>query len=146
MLQANDNLKLVQKFFECYATGDLETMKSEILAEDVSWIIPGHHPLAGVKKGADEIVAYFATIAKANFKAEVITLSASEDHVVDVHRGWGEYGEHQVDMNWVLTYKIENGRIKEVHNFAADQHAADLFFWNVWGTELKPVPERLKNK
>jgi predicted SnoaL-like aldol condensation-catalyzing enzyme len=98
-----------------------------------------------VKKGADEIVAYFATIAKANFKAEVITLSVSEDHVVDVHRGWGEYGEHKVDMNWVLTYKIENGRIKEVQNFAADQHAADLFFWNVWGTELKPVPERLKN-
>jgi hypothetical protein len=144
MSDANENLKLVKKFFECYGTGDLETMKKEILAEDVSWIIPGHHPLSGVKHGADEIINYFATIAKANFKADVITLSASENHVVDVHRGWGEYGEHKVDMNWVLMYRIENGRIKEVQNFAADQHAADLFFWNVWGEELKPVPERLK--
>ncbi len=144
--EVNKNLELVQRFFACYGSGDLETMKREILAEDVTWIIPGHHPLAGVKKGANEIVDYFATIAKANFKAEVISLSASENHVVDVHRGWGEYGEHKVDMNWVLVYQIENGRIKQAQNFAADQHEADQFFWKVWGDELKPVPARLRSE
>lgn len=144
MQKANTNVEVVQRFFECYGAGDLETMKREILAEDVTWIIPGHHPLAGVKRGAEEIIDYFSTIAQANFKAEVISLSASEHHVVDVHRGWGEYGEYKIDMNWVLVYQIENGRIKQAQNFAADQHAADQFFWDVWGEKLKPVPARLK--
>ncbi|WP_236013486.1 nuclear transport factor 2 family protein [Paenibacillus glycanilyticus] len=143
--EVNVNLKLIQRFFECYSSGDLETMKKEILAEDVTWIIPGHHPLAGIKKGADEIIKYFATIAEANFKAELISISTSEHHVVDVHRGWGSHGDHKVDMNWVLVYTIEDGRIKSAQNFAADQHVADQFFWNVWGDRLKPVPQRLQD-
>lgn len=142
--QTNPNLAVVQKFYECYANHDLETMKRDVLAPDVVWIIPGHHPLAGTKHGADEIVAYFQQLAKAHFQAEVISLSASDTYVVDVHRGWGEYGTAKVDINWVLCYRIENGKIAEVQNFAGDQHAADQFFWHVWGDDLKPIPDRLK--
>jgi uncharacterized protein len=40
----------------------------------------------------------------------------------------------------VLVYRIEQGRLKQVENFAADQHAADAFFWRVWGDELAPLP------
>jgi len=115
----------------------------EVLAGDVTWLIPGHHPLAGLKRGPDEIVAFFDQLAEADFQAEVISLSASEDWVVDVHRGWGEYGEAKLDMNWVLAYRIRDGKISEVQNFAADQHAADLFFWRVWGERLRPLPDRL---
>lgn len=141
--QPSSSLAVVQKFYECYASGDLEAMKREVLAPDVVWIIPGHHPLAGPKHGVDEIVAYFNQLQKANFKAEVISLSTSGEYVVDVHRGWGEFEEAKVDMNWVLAYRVENGRIVWVQNFAADQHAADLFFWRVWGEQLKPIPGRL---
>lgn len=137
-------LAVVQKFYACYAAGDLDTMKREVLSPDVEWIIPGHHPLAGTKRGAEEIVAYFNQLQKASFKAEVITLSTNGDYVVDVHRGWGEFGDAKVDMNWVLAYRVENGRITWVQNFAADQHAVDLFFWKVWGDQLKPIPERLQ--
>ena len=142
--QAGDraNVAVVQRFYEGYAGQDMEKIR-EVLAEDVTWLIPGHHPLAGLKRGADEIVAFFNQLAKANFQAEVISLSASEDWVVDVHRGWGEYGEATLDMNWVLAYRIRDGKIAEVQNFAADQHAADLFFWRVWGDSLKPLPDRL---
>jgi SnoaL-like domain len=55
----NPNIALVQRFFVAYAEHDLETMREEILAPDVTWRIPGHHSLAGVKRGADEILAYF---------------------------------------------------------------------------------------
>jgi ketosteroid isomerase-like protein len=129
--QAGDraNVAVVQRFYEGYAGQDMEKIR-EVLAEDVTWLIPGHHPLAGLKRGADEIVAFFNQLA-------------NEDWVVDVHRGWGEYGEATLDMNWVLAYRIRDGKIAEVQNFAADQHAADLFFWRVWGNSLKPLPDRL---
>jgi len=132
---------LVQRFYECYASGDLETMRSEVLADDVVWRIPGRHPLSGPKHGAEEIVAFFAQLAKANMKAEVVYLSGDETHVVDVHRGWGATDAGSMDMLWVLFYRIENGRIAEVTNFAADQAQADAFFWSSY--ELAPIPARL---
>jgi|SRR5687767_2632341 hypothetical protein len=42
----------------------------------------------GVSRGAGEIVALFDQLGEANFQAEVLSLSASEDSVVDVPRGW----------------------------------------------------------
>jgi ketosteroid isomerase-like protein len=144
-MSENPNVDLVQKFFVAYAEHDLEKMRDEILAPDVTWRIPGHHPLAGVKRGAEEILAYFAALPRANFQAEPIVIAAQGDYVIDVHRGWATHGDASLDMEWVLVYRIAAGRIQEVINFAADQHAADLFFWEVWGDDLRPVPERLRN-
>jgi uncharacterized protein len=141
----NRNIALVQRFFVAYAKHDLETMRAEILSPDVTWRIPGHHPLAGVKCGADEILAYFGELPRANFQAEPIVIAAQGDYVIDVHRGWAAHDDASLDMQWVLVYRIAAGRIQEVINFAADQHAADLFFWEVWGDDLRPLPERLRN-
>jgi uncharacterized protein len=141
----NPNIALVQRFFAAYSEHDLETMRTEILAPDVTWRIPGHHPLAGVKRGAEEILAHFAALSRANFQAEPIVIAAQGDYVIDVHRGWAAHGDASLDMEWVLVYRIAGGRIQEVINFAADQHAADLFFWDVWGNDLTPLPERLRN-
>jgi uncharacterized protein len=137
------NISLVRRFFAAYEDHDLDAMRDEILAPDVTWSIPGHHPLAGVKRGADEILAYFAELPRANFRAEPIVIAAAGDYVLDVHRGWATHENDSLDMHWVLVYRIERGRIQEVENFAADQHAADSFFWRVWADELAPLPGRL---
>jgi len=36
---------------------------------------------------------------------------------------------------------MENGKIVEVVNFAADQHGADLFFYKAYS--LKPIQDRI---
>ncbi len=130
----------IRRFYECYTNHDFEAMKHEVLAEDVTWLIPGHHPLAGIKRGADEIIAYFDTLSETNFQAELISLSASEDWVVDLHRGWGHYGELSLDIIWVLAYRIEAGRIKEVRNFAQDSHAAVALAAVVAGGSARSSP------
>jgi ketosteroid isomerase-like protein len=137
------NIALVQRSFTAYADHDFEAMRNEILAPDVTWSIPGHHPLAGIKRGADEILAYFAELPRANFQAEPIVIAAEGEYVVDVHRGWATYDNASLDMHWVLVYRIEQARLKQVENFAADQHAADAFYWRVWGDELAPLPVRI---
>lgn len=133
-------VQLVQKFYECSATGDLQTLKDDVLAPDVVWRIPGRHALSGPKRGADEIVAFFGQLAKANMKAEVLYMAGDDTHVVDVHRGWGATDAASMDMTWVL-YRIADGRIAEVTNFAADQAQANNFFWASY--QLAPVPQRL---
>jgi ketosteroid isomerase-like protein len=134
-------VRLVQRSYDCYGSGDLDTMRNEVLASHVVWRIPGRHPLSGVKLGADEIVAFFAELAKAKMQAEVVFMAGDDAHVVDVHRGWGATHAARMDMLWVLYYRIENGRIAEVTNFAADQAQADNFFWASY--QLAPLPQRL---
>ncbi|MCK2242838.1 MULTISPECIES: nuclear transport factor 2 family protein [unclassified Crossiella] len=59
---------------------------------------------------------------------------------------WTIPGRHplagaKVGVREVLAYRIQRGKIVEAINFAADQHAADAFFWQRY--PLAPLPDRL---
>ncbi|WP_373527255.1 nuclear transport factor 2 family protein [Nostoc sp.] len=134
------NVAIVKRYYEAYGKGDVATVR-EIFAPNIIWRIPGHHPLSGAKRGADEVLAFFEQLAKANFKAEVLFLGGNDKYVVDCDRGYGEAGDAKLDILWCLVFRIQKGKIAEVTNFAGDQHAADTFFWSVY--QLKPIPDRL---
>lgn len=129
--EANKNLQLVVKFFEAYGKGDYEAIK-KIVAPDVQWSIPGHHKLAGVKQGVDELLAFFKKLEQAGFKAEPMIFAANDNYVIDAHRGWSTKGKNgkNVDLNWVLLYQIIDGKIKRVQNFSGDTYVSDEFFDN----------------
>lgn len=139
---AQENVAIVKQFFNYYKNKDIVGLR-EIFAPDIEWHVPGHHPLAGTKKGIEEVIAYYTQLQKANFNAEVTVLEGNDEQVIDCHRGWAQVGDHKIDMNWVLVYTIENGKIKTMQNFPGDQHAADAFFWQVY--KLKDIPDRLAN-
>ncbi len=129
----------VERFFAAYAAKDVGAVR-EILAPDVVWRIPGHHPLSGPKYGPDEVLAFFDQLARADMRARPQAIAAGGDYVLDFHRGWSDAGAG-MDTMWCLAFRFEGGRIREVTNLCADQHAADRFFWSVYA--LKPVPDRL---
>jgi len=136
-----ENIKVVQDFFAAYGANDLDAI-AEVMDEHVQWHIPGRHPLSGTKNGRDEVLAFFAQLGAAGFKAEPIYFGADETHVVDIHRGWSNAdGKPNVDTVWALVYRIENGRIVEATNLSADQDAANTFFWSQY--DLAPLPKRL---
>jgi uncharacterized protein len=99
-----------------------------------------HHPLAGTKRGVDEVVAFFGQSGRAGFKGQTIFLEANDEWVVDLHRGWSEAGPG-LDEMWALAFRIRDGKIAEAVNYPGNQHAADTFFWSVF--RLKPLPDRL---
>lgn len=136
---AISNLNKIRAFFAAYAAKDVAGV-SALLAPDISWVVPGHHPLAGTKRGIAEVLAFFDQLGKANFKAQPLAVVESGEYVIDHHRGWSEVAGG-LDLTWCLVFRFESGRIKEVVNFCADQHRADLFFWKVFA--LKPIPDRL---
>ena len=136
---AMTNLQKIQAFFAAYAAKNVAGVR-EVMADDIAWTIPGHHPLAGTKRGVDEVLAFFDQLAKANFKAQPLVVAENGDYVVDHHRGWSEEAGG-LDLTWCLVFRFEGGKIKEVVNFCADQHQADLFFWKVY--QLKTIPGRL---
>jgi ketosteroid isomerase-like protein len=134
------NVDLIERYYEAYGRNDLAALRDQFFAPDIRWQIPGHHPLAGTKQGLDEVVAFFAQLGRAGFKAQTIFLEANDEWVVDLHRGWSEAGPG-LDQMWALAFRIRDGKIAEAVNYPGDQHAADAFFWAVY--PLKPLPERL---
>lgn len=135
-----ENRKVITDYYAAYAAGDMSKV-ADFFADDIEWHIPGHHPLAGTKRGKAEVAAFFQQLGKAGFRAELIALMADENWVIDMHRGWSNREVDNVDTIWVLAFRIEHGKIREARNFSYDQAAADTFFWQVY--PLKPLPERL---
>jgi ketosteroid isomerase-like protein len=138
------NLALFHQFYQCFLDNDLDTMRNQVMAPDVVWHIPGQHTLSGTHRGVDEILAYFGAVGSSNFNSEMRYLHADDNYVVQVHRGWSNRGDGtDIDMLWVLVYRIENGRIAEAQEFAEDQAAANAFFSRHY--PLAAVPQRLRN-
>ncbi len=135
------NIQLVRDYYAAYAKGEPEALRP-FLAEDVVWRIPGHHPLAGDKRGRDEVIAFFRSLAAGRFKAEPVFFQAQGELVVDIHRGWSNVGRGpEVDQLYALMFRIRDGRIVEAQNFLTDMYASDAFFWAHY--PLRPLPERL---
>ena len=139
----NENVRLIERYYEAYGQGDLDALRNEFFVSDIEWRIPGHHPLSGIKRGADEVLAFFERLGEAGFRAETLTLASGGEWVIDLHRGWSTEGEGELDILWALAFRIADGRIAEAINFAFDQAAADSFFWANF--PLAPIPERLAN-
>jgi uncharacterized protein len=138
-METHPDLESVRSLFAAYAAKDVGRVR-DILAPDVAWYIPGHHPLSGWKRGVDEVLAFFDQLAIADFRADPKAVAVSNGYVIDFHRGWSERNGG-VDTMWALAFRFEAGKIKEVVNLCADQHAADRFFWATY--QLKPIPGRL---
>jgi ketosteroid isomerase-like protein len=134
------NVDLIERYYDAYGRNDLAALRDQFFAPDIRWQIPGHHPLAGTKQGLDEVIAFFAQLGRAGFRAQTLFLEANDEWVVDLHRGWSETGPG-LDQTWALAFRIRDGKIAEAVNYPGDQHAADAFFWAVY--RLKPLPDRL---
>ncbi|MEV0145040.1 MULTISPECIES: nuclear transport factor 2 family protein [unclassified Nonomuraea] len=141
MITQDPKIEAIGRFFTAYAADDLDGI-AQVLAEDVQWTIPGHHPLSGVKHGVEEVVAFFTQLAKSGFQADPMFLEANEEYVVDVHRGWTTEGIGKVDTLWALVWHFNaDGKVDKVVNLSADQHQMDAFVWSNY--PLAPLPDRL---
>ena len=125
--ESSEALQVVQQFFKAYGEGDMNALANYV-AQDVEWHIPGRHKLAGTNRGIAAFLAFFEHLGAAGFKAEVMILAANDTYVIDAHRGFSNVDGENIDINWVLLYQIEDGKIKRVQNFSGDLYRSDAFF------------------
>ncbi|MFE5285440.1 nuclear transport factor 2 family protein [Nocardia sp. NPDC056611] len=139
--EQNPKIAAIAAFFEAYARYDLDGMRA-VLTEDISWTIPGRHPLSGTKHGIDEVVEFFNQLSTAGMKAETFFLEANDEYVVDIHRGYSTAGEGKVDTMWALVWHFNaDGKVDRVVNLSGDQHQMDNYVWQNY--TLAPLPTRL---
>jgi ketosteroid isomerase-like protein len=128
------NLELINQFFQAYGARDLPALR-RVLAEDVRWVFPGRHPLAGAKIGVDEVVAFFdamgGVMSNAKVKVEALVSGVSDTHVAEAqHMTTHREGEDVLNLEqyWCVLWTFADGRIKEGRHLASDQQAVDEFF------------------
>jgi uncharacterized protein len=139
---AHPNVEIVQRMYECFNQGDMNSIRQDIFASDLVWRLPGHHPLSGTKNGADEVIAFFEQLNKAGIQVDLINIDAwGENTVVEVHRGHGQSNGSVLDALNCTHYQIRDRKIAEVQVYISDQHTVDQFFHAVYS--LKPIPDRL---
>ncbi len=136
------SMAVVDKMYECFGRGDMETLKTDVFSPDIIWKFPGHNPLTGFKTGADEVIAFFGALLAVgvhvdNFKFGTI----GDDIVVETHTGHGAVEGRDYVFPTCSVYTIADGKIASVQVYTADQHGVDDFFWK--SHKLKPLPDRL---
>jgi ketosteroid isomerase-like protein len=143
MADTHPAMAVVDKMYACFAQGDMATLKSEVFAEDITWNLPGHHPLSGIKHGPDEVIAFFAALMQTGIVVDHVTFGTmGEDGVVERHTGHGKLGNgEEIIFPTCSYYRIADGRIHEVQVYTGDQHNVDRYFWAMY--DLKPIPDRL---
>jgi ketosteroid isomerase-like protein len=136
------NTDLVLKMYEHFGNGDMDKIKSEVFHPEITWNMPGHHPLAGTIKGANEVIAFLTDLLKAGINVDNVHFGELDDGtVVEKHHGHGEVDGTVYLFPTCTSYGIENGRIRKVQVHTADQHGVDRYMWARF--DLKNVNFRL---
>ena len=77
----NSHVDTINLFFEAYSRRDMEGLK-QVMDEQVQWIFPGHHPLAGTKSGIDEVVDFFDAMGKIMSESNALFRSWKESLII----------------------------------------------------------------
>ena len=75
----------IDQVFEVYKQHDFNGIK-KVMDDNVTWIFLGRHPLAGIKKGINEVVAFFdkmgEIVMKSNPKIEKLITQENDDYAI----------------------------------------------------------------
>jgi uncharacterized protein len=136
------NTDLVLRMYSLFNSGDMDTIRNELFAPDITWRMPGHHPLSGEHTGADAVIAFFGALSQAGITVDNVHFGELENGtVIERHLGHGKFGTEEYLFPTATAYDVVDGKLAHVQVHTADQHAVDRFFWSVFA--LKPVPQRL---
>ena len=106
-----DNIQMVFKMYDFFGKGDMESIKREIFHPDISWTMPGHHPLSARMEGADAVIAFFGALFQAGIVVDNVHFGTLDDGtVVEKHMGHGRIGGEVFDFPTCTTYGFKDGK------------------------------------
>lgn len=139
------NTDLVFKMYDLFGKGDMESIKQEVFHPDMSWTMPGRHPLAGRMEGVDAVIAFFGALFQAGIVVEDVHFGELDDGtVIEKHMGHGKIGDQIYYFPTCTSYKIKDGKIFEVQVHNGDYPTVENYMWQVF--QLKGIPARLADK
>jgi ketosteroid isomerase-like protein len=123
------NAAIARILWDAGATGDPEPFR-RLYAPDAVLRSAGHNPVAGEFKGLSQILGLFARTGELveELRAELLEVYASDAGAVMCYRIVAERGPKQLDMEYMFTLRIEDGRVVEASIVPADEPRNDEFW------------------
>jgi uncharacterized protein len=112
-----------------FKQGDADALFSK-MADDVVWHMPGDNCLAGTYVGREEILRNFGMLQAAvdAYWAHPLDYFGSDDHVVLIAEVRARKGERTLQTKEAMTWRIENGKLKECWHMCLEPEKWDAFF------------------
>ena len=138
-----DNTQLVFRMYECFGKGDMDTIRNELFHPEITWIMPGHHPLSATMRGVDEVLAFFQALFTAGITVDNAHFGLLDDGtVIEKHTGHGKIGDEEFIFPTATSYGVKDGKLFSVQVHTGDQHTVDRYMWSVF--KLRDIEHRLE--
>ena len=121
--------KLARGAWEAAAHGNRQTL-AELCSPELVWHASGRGARAGDYRGIDSVLEYLAAIGDAadRFDSGFEDVLVGDDLVAVLFHVTGRRRGRVLDTDFILLFRVEEGRIAEVWAVPRDQHAVDEFW------------------
>ncbi|NBA85594.1 hypothetical protein GVN16_07470 [Emticicia sp. CRIBPO] len=126
------NQELINRFFEGYVKRDFDLIR-KVMPEEVNWSFPGNHPFSGIKKGVDEVIAFFdamgSVMGKSNPTVTKLVDGSEGDYIIECHHiSTNREDGHNIDHYICVLWTFCDDLIVSGKHFFSDPDAASAFF------------------
>ncbi len=129
-MPAADNERIVRRIFDAFARQEGLALRG-LFDEEAVWSVPGRGVMAGTYRGREAIFRFLAKLPKeteGTYGSELIDVLASEDRAAALYRARGTRHGRALELEQVLLFRIEGGRVRHVLALPSDPEAFETFW------------------
>ena len=128
-MSTEESVQIVKNGFAAFGRGDISGLL-ELMAEDVEWEIPGTGlPLAGTYLGRDGVANFFQKLSAEteilDFQPREFIADGDRVLVVGFERTKLKATNRIVDLEWVMSFTVRNGKVAGYRQYYDTKAVAD---------------------
>ena len=124
------NEAVVREIFDAFARKEGFALRG-VFAEDAVWSVPGRGVMAGTYRGRDEIFRFLTRLPKetdGTYGSELVDVLASDTRAAALYRARGTRRGRTLELDQVLLFTLEEGRVTRVLALPSDPDAFEEFW------------------
>jgi uncharacterized protein len=128
---AHPNEDLLREGYAAFGRGDLDALRDQFFAPDISWHYPGKNPFAGDYQGVGEVMGWLMRtfeLSGGTIRVELNNVVASDDLAVALTTVSAQREGKALSDDTVQVFRIRDGKAIEVWNYPADLYMTDAFW------------------
>jgi ketosteroid isomerase-like protein len=127
---ADPNAELVRHAYRAFAQGDIPTALG-LLADDISWHVPGRSPLSGDYKGHQEVFGFLAKsmeLSGGTLRIEIDEVLSEGERVIVLCTVSADLNGQYWSSPEVHVWRVVRSKAVEFREFQGDQQTEDEFW------------------
>lgn len=128
-MKDHPNAELARSAWEAVGHADAETL-AHLCKKDIVWHATGRGPHSGDFRGLEAVLDHLRSLGEdaERFSSQPVAVLGGEDRAAVIFHATGQRRGRELDLDYVLLFRMEEQRIAEIWSVSFDQRA-DEEFW-----------------